>query len=643
MEPYSIRCTTCRAKLKVRKPEAVGQICACPKCGSMVMIHPKGPSTGDTGQHAVDTPTRASTSALARQLGSSSYDSVNQLLEEDTESQHDTNEKSRSATATLATSRRRNRGNASHAESTMASTRSMSGLRIFGRAALLVIAMGVGGAIATATFFLSTRAPLGESGDIPTLDGSTSAPVGNEQVPTEPQAGASSLNDASAAASRHTDPASNRTTDIQQLVELQSVPTAVQQDGHTLKQPMEWQPTTEADFPPIDNDPPVRLAMMRTALKPSIPVSQVPDSTVSRPPPRSLDIHTQREMKIGRLQLPSISLKNMTRLISGMSTVPITLDRSVFAYGLTPDTIVSVSSQNNTVAEALDRSVSKLNLTTRVEGDHWIVEHVSASREQIKQVRHDVAQLASNEIECRALAALVELFVAPGSWKGKPASIRADDRSLVIAQSHAGQLASAIFLDQLRSARGLETSGKFDPDIVSIRPLWRAADRQLAKRITMRNQKPTRFDELLGELEEQSGLHLLVDWYALGMQGWTEATMVTSHMWQEPARDVLADVTDQLAVVTRVVCTDTICITTPAFEETWAQVAFFPIDDLLNSGQRLDEVIQLTKQAIGIDRFRDHGGIGTIGYDAPSQMLIVSLPESDLQVVDQIMSNWRSF
>ena len=40
MEPYTIVCTTCQAKLRVRKAAAAGQILACPKCGSMVLITP---------------------------------------------------------------------------------------------------------------------------------------------------------------------------------------------------------------------------------------------------------------------------------------------------------------------------------------------------------------------------------------------------------------------------------------------------------------------------------------------------------------------------------------------------------------------------------------------------------------------------
>jgi hypothetical protein len=38
VEPFSITCTTCQAKLKVRSAAAIGQILSCPKCESMVQV-----------------------------------------------------------------------------------------------------------------------------------------------------------------------------------------------------------------------------------------------------------------------------------------------------------------------------------------------------------------------------------------------------------------------------------------------------------------------------------------------------------------------------------------------------------------------------------------------------------------------------
>ncbi|MDR2705769.1 MAG: hypothetical protein LBC02_08330, partial [Planctomycetaceae bacterium] len=35
---FTIQCTTCNAKLKVKNEELIGQILACPKCGGMVLV-----------------------------------------------------------------------------------------------------------------------------------------------------------------------------------------------------------------------------------------------------------------------------------------------------------------------------------------------------------------------------------------------------------------------------------------------------------------------------------------------------------------------------------------------------------------------------------------------------------------------------
>ncbi|MEZ6073884.1 MAG: hypothetical protein R3C10_27280 [Pirellulales bacterium] len=40
MELFSVICDTCRRKLRVRDAAAIGQILACPNCGSMVEVKP---------------------------------------------------------------------------------------------------------------------------------------------------------------------------------------------------------------------------------------------------------------------------------------------------------------------------------------------------------------------------------------------------------------------------------------------------------------------------------------------------------------------------------------------------------------------------------------------------------------------------
>jgi DNA-directed RNA polymerase subunit RPC12/RpoP len=48
VEPFSIACTTCQARLRVRDESVIGQILTCPKCGSMVLVEPVAAATDES-------------------------------------------------------------------------------------------------------------------------------------------------------------------------------------------------------------------------------------------------------------------------------------------------------------------------------------------------------------------------------------------------------------------------------------------------------------------------------------------------------------------------------------------------------------------------------------------------------------------
>src|SRR6478752_2062807 len=62
VQPFRITCETCRSRLKIRSADVIGQIHACPKCGSMVQIVP--PVGWDPNAVAVELPSAANEAAL---------------------------------------------------------------------------------------------------------------------------------------------------------------------------------------------------------------------------------------------------------------------------------------------------------------------------------------------------------------------------------------------------------------------------------------------------------------------------------------------------------------------------------------------------------------------------------------------------
>lgn len=76
--PFSIACSTCGTRLKVRDERAIGELSLCPKCGSMVMITPPapgGPAPGGRPRSASD----SSPLVVGKPTGSD-FDDVASLL-----------------------------------------------------------------------------------------------------------------------------------------------------------------------------------------------------------------------------------------------------------------------------------------------------------------------------------------------------------------------------------------------------------------------------------------------------------------------------------------------------------------------------------------------------------------------------------
>lgn len=83
MELFSVICTTCKSRLKVRDQAAIGHILACPKCGGMVMI--KAPANWSEGSAVrSEQPTVSDVLSASpmqeRKLASSAFEAVEDLL-----------------------------------------------------------------------------------------------------------------------------------------------------------------------------------------------------------------------------------------------------------------------------------------------------------------------------------------------------------------------------------------------------------------------------------------------------------------------------------------------------------------------------------------------------------------------------------
>jgi hypothetical protein len=78
---FSITCTTCKSRLKVREQAAIGQILACPKCGGMVMVKPPPNWSAGSAENA-DLPTATEVVSAAPPLNQTIHNSAFEALDE---------------------------------------------------------------------------------------------------------------------------------------------------------------------------------------------------------------------------------------------------------------------------------------------------------------------------------------------------------------------------------------------------------------------------------------------------------------------------------------------------------------------------------------------------------------------------------
>ena len=65
VQPFRIICETCRSRLKIRSADVIGQIHACPKCGSMVQIVPPAGWDPNAAAMTAEQPNAAGDAALS--------------------------------------------------------------------------------------------------------------------------------------------------------------------------------------------------------------------------------------------------------------------------------------------------------------------------------------------------------------------------------------------------------------------------------------------------------------------------------------------------------------------------------------------------------------------------------------------------
>lgn len=314
--------------------------------------------------------------------------------------------------------------------------------------------------------------------------------------------------------------------------------------------------------------------------------------------PRKRDINASLDAKVFAVRFDKVSLDEFTRTVMQLSGVPIQIDPLALEQtNKRADVPISIAVIDRPIRELLESALAPLNLIPVVEKNSVRITSQRVEEQTITRTSFFVGDLLRGKSRDMDLTKLVRSLVEPASWSPEGSSnkklgtieLRGD--TLTVANTRLATIRTLILLERLRVARGLEARKKVPKHLVSMRSHWSYLDRYMSRSINLDVWRPAPWTDVVRELEDASGLRLLVDWESLADVGITPQKTTALHTRESLASDAYLHLLDAYHLALVPVDSKTLQLTTEQQMRKRHYVEFYPVDRL--DGERKKQVEQL--------------------------------------------------
>ena len=263
------------------------------------------------------------------------------------------------------------------------------------------------------------------------------------------------------------------------------------------------------------------------------------------------DAKQQLAKRLPSLQFRGLRLIDFLTLVAQLSGSPVSVSAEQLQMaGISPRKRVSLNVTDITLDEALTQVLDPLRLEFALDGPQVIVRRKGAS--QVREIEYPIDDLASDDAEAKQLANWVRRLVVPASWQ--EGSLTIDGESFRISQSQQVHYQVLVFLERLRLVRNLPTRSRYPVERLVPTPLQAAMAGRLSAPALFTFSRETSFTEVLLHWQRELDLPLLVDWPTLAeAELWPESTIVCA-VADEPWDKALSKVLEPLDLDWRPAC-----------------------------------------------------------------------------------------
>lgn len=252
------------------------------------------------------------------------------------------------------------------------------------------------------------------------------------------------------------------------------------------------------------------------------------------------DAREQFARKLPAIEIREMPLVEFLQLISQLSGTPVSVDaEQLLMAGISARRRVSLDATDVTLDAALSEVLASLKLEHAYQGPHVIVSREGA--EQSREIDYPLDDLIDSADEGEALIGLIQKLVAPDSWQSGSAKL--EGKSLAVTQSQQIHYELLVFLERLRIVGSQVTRSRFPVERLAPTPLHAAMAARLSGPAQFTFTSETPLAEVVQHWQRELDVPLLVDWVALAeLDLWPEATIacaIADRNWQQALTEVL--------------------------------------------------------------------------------------------------------
>ena len=367
-------------------------------------------------------------------------------------------------------------------------------------------------------------------------------------------------------------------------------------------------------------------------------------SSVPRPEPRDVNITERLQDTIPALDIPGMPLNSFTHFMTGLTTIPISLDPDALALlRIESDRAVAVKAMDTDVGGILTAALGPLGLDYLQVDGQLLVTRVAPDDGQLRSIRHSVGDLVGDSAQqLDQLVEWITTMIEPDSWdsQGGPGVLQAELPDLLIQHQDTVLLRVLLFCERLRVARGLPTKTKLDPELIRLDLRFQRAQPLLEKPIRIRYDEPVLMLQVLQQVTRETDLQILLDWQALAQMGWSpeaEAVLVADGV---PVGEALTDMLQPMDLTYRVIDAKTVQVTSLDADQNRWDIEFHSLDPLLDAGADAGALIDRLAESAQQASLGPSDGV--FQYDAASRHLIAALSQPHQRWLTDLLSRWEA-